>query len=348
MQKHLIYCFIGSALLIQACKNQPHNEAKNAEAQIPVRLLSLQQSATAQPIYATGRFTTDDETLLAFKTGGIVQSIAVNEGDPVRKGQLLATLNLTEIDAQVQQATLALDKAQRDYQRVAALYRDSVATLEQMQNTKTALDIAKQQVDAARFNKSYSEIRASQNGYVLRKLANVGQVVSPGVPVVQVNGAAASDWLLKVSVSDQQWSAIRKGDAATVTTDVAPNQPLAASVFRKSEGIDPATGTFSISLRLAAKPTTGVAAGLFGKATIQPTQKTASWNIPYDAVLDADSGAGYVFVTNDQKTARRVKVLIAGITPNSVLVTDGLQDAQALIISGSAYLNDQSPIKVIR
>ncbi|MFX4370069.1 hypothetical protein ABTA37_20270, partial [Acinetobacter baumannii] len=77
---------------------------------------------------------------------------------------LIATLNLTEINAQVQQAEIAYEKALRDYKRVTNLYKDSVANLEQMQNAKTALDVAQQQVTAANFNKNYSEIKALTDG----------------------------------------------------------------------------------------------------------------------------------------------------------------------------------------
>lgn len=348
MQKIFYAVWLGSTIFLQACGGKKTEIAKANSETIPVRVVSLQQESVSQSVTASGQFTTDDEAYLAFKTGGVIQRIFVNEGDPVKKGQLLATLYLTEINAQVQQAALGLEKAQRDYNRVSALYKDSVATLEQMQNAKTALDIAKQQVSAANFNQNYSEIRATESGYVLRKLASEGQVAGPGTPVLQVNGAGNKDWLLKVSVSDRQWNAIRKGDRANVATDAAPGQRLEAEVLRKSEGVDPVTGTFSVSLRLKQKPSGSIAAGLFGKAVIQPSEQVESWSIPYDAVLDGDAGTGYVFITNDNKTAEKVRITIASITENSVLVSAGLENARALIVSGNAYLNDKSPITITR
>jgi multidrug efflux pump subunit AcrA (membrane-fusion protein) len=102
----------------------------------------------------------------------------VKEGDAIKKGQVLAVLDLTEINAQVTQATLAFEKAERDYKRLSNLYRDSVVTLEQFQNAGTGLDIAREQLTAARFNRTFSEIRASENGYILRKFVNEGQVIT--------------------------------------------------------------------------------------------------------------------------------------------------------------------------
>ena len=335
---------LGFLLLAGACNNKETKRAKIQSDTIPVQVMALSQEATTQPVYASGQFTTDDETNLSFKNGGIISRIYVQEGDAVRKGQLIASLHLTEINAQVSQSDLALQKAQRDFERARSLYKDSVATLEQMQNAQTALDIAHQQQNAAKFNQGYSEIRATTDGYVLRKYANEGQVVGPGTPVVMINGAGKGSWLLKAGVSDQQWAAIQVGDKAVVETDALPGTTIHAVVFKKPEGID-ASGTFVIQLKLQDQPKT-LASGLFGKATITPSHAVHAWRIPYDALLDGDQHEGYVFITNDNKTATKIKVKLGSVENHAVLVTGGLENAQSLIISGNAYLDDKSPITI--
>ena len=79
----------------------------------------------------------------SFKTGGVIAKTMVSEGQNVKKGQLLARLNLAEIDAQLSQANEAANKAERDLTRARRLLADSVATLEQVQNASTALEVAK-------------------------------------------------------------------------------------------------------------------------------------------------------------------------------------------------------------
>src|SRR5215210_6140895 len=85
-----------------------------ANAPIPVEVVPLRKIALNQPITTSGQFFTDDEATLSFKTGGVVARVLVKEGDPIRKGQLLAVLDLTEIQAQVNQARLGSEKAGRD------------------------------------------------------------------------------------------------------------------------------------------------------------------------------------------------------------------------------------------
>lgn len=336
------------AWIMSSCSgsNEKTETVARVSEVVPVRIVTLTQQELQPVIQTSGVFTTDDETLLAFKTGGIINNMYVKEGDAIRKGQLLATLNLTEIEAQVAQARLSFEKAKRDFTRVENLYRDSVATLEQFQNARTGMEVAARQLEAANFNRSYSEIRAVNNGYVLRKMANEGQVIAPGATVFQTNGAGRGTWMLKTGVSDREWSMITVGDRATVKTDALPGKLFEAIVTRKSEGTDAMNGSFTVEVALK-NPGNGLASGLFGKATIQGSRKQQVWKIPYAALLDGDAQSGYVFATEDGKTAHKVTVVVGNIEKDQVTIMAGLENVKTLIISGSAYLKDGSQIKVI-
>jgi len=349
--KHITLLLTLPVLLLAACTHEKPAATKAADDRVPVKILALQQPGAMQSIEASGQFTTDDDVMLSFKIGGIIDRIYVKEGDAVRQGQLLAVLKLTEIDAQVQQAALAFDKAQRDHARVTNLYKDSVATLEQLQNAKTALDVAKQQLDAAKFNRSYAEIRATKDGYILHKMANEGQLVSPGVAVLQANGARSSAWTLKVGLSDKQWAAIDMNDKASIHCDALGSETINGEVTHKSQGVDPATGSLTADIRLLGKTPAAIAAGMYGKAQISTHNDDATgkmWQVPYEALLDADGSMGYVFVANADSTASKVKITIQGMDKNTVLVSDGLQNVQNIIVAGSAYLTDKSKIRIVQ
>ncbi|MBS0029172.1 efflux RND transporter periplasmic adaptor subunit [Chitinophaga sp. 22321] len=337
------------SLLLFSCGSKPATTAIVSDT-IPVKIMPLQKQGTAFTINASGQFTTDDEVYLSFKTNGIISNILVKEGDPVRKGQLLATLNLTEIDAQVQKDQLAFEKAQRDYQRIVRLHNDSVATQEQLENAKTTMDQARQQLSTTQFNRSYSAIHATQDGYVLHKLVSSGQMVNAGTPVLQTNGASSAHWLLRVGVSDREWAQVKNGDKATIEISGVPGDSLTGMVTRKSEGIDAQSGTFLIDVQLTGSKPAAIAAGMFGRCHINAGAVTGStaWSIPYAALLDGNGSSGFVFVTNDNKIAQRIPVTIAGMEKENVLISNGMEQAKALIISGSAYLKDQSPIRIIQ
>jgi len=344
---NLVSKLVVTVILLSACGTKSSNTGiSKGNDPIPVSVMELHKEMRSEPVHTSGQFTTDDETFLSFKTGGVISTIMVKEGESIKKGQLLATLDLSEINALVQQATLGFEKATRDYNRAKNLQKDSVATVEQMQNAKTALDIASQQLNTAKFNQKYSEIRAVNNGFILKKFVNPGQVIGPGIPVFQTNGAGTSNWILKVGISDKQWARIKLGDKATITTDAIPSKELNAIVSNKSEGADPMSGAFSIELKLTDNIPVGLAAGLFGKANIYPSQMSEVWSIPYSSLLDGNANTGYVFVTDDNKTARKIPVNIETIEKDQVLINGGLENSSHLIVGGSAYLSDNSVITI--
>lgn len=338
------FLIVLSGLLFACGKSESTPKPSTKGESIPVKVIELKQGSFSSSISASGNFTTNDETLLSFKVGGIVSKILVQEGDPVKKGQILATLDLTEVQAGLNQSKIAYEKALRDHERAGRLYRDSVATLEQFQNSKTALDIAEQQVNTAEFNLSYSQIRANQNGFVLRKFVNAGQQVASGAPVLQINGANQGNWMLKATVNDQNWSLISISDQAVIFPSNSDSIP--GRVIRKSQAADPVTGAYWVEVSPEKSEGLNLASGMFGKVLILPSQKTEGWQIPYEAILDAQGNEGYVFVTDDEKVSKKIKVRLGKISTNSVQVLSGLENHKMLIVSGSAYLTDGSTIQI--
>lgn len=345
----ILKILIPTLLLISlsGCGDGEKNSPLSDKDTIPVQTIQLKKEEVQRSVATSGKFTTDDEALLSFKTGGIIRKIFVREGDAIRKGQILASLDLDEMESMVDQAKTAYDKALRDYKRAGNLYRDSVATLEQYEDSKTALDLAAKQLKIAEFNLKHSEIRAPESGFILKKLANEGEITGPGIPVLMTNGAGKGNWFLKVSVSDREWAVVKEGDRAEIELDAYPGKTFNARVAKRSEGVDPFTGTLTVDLKPESIAGSKLASGLFGKAKIFPKEKISTWVIPYEALLDGDGNTGFVFITNDGRSVKKVKVEIAGLTDGSVLVSEGLEDADRLIISGSAYLEEHSVIKII-
>jgi RND family efflux transporter MFP subunit len=331
-----------------ACGTRAGEPKKQTETEsIPVRVAEIGRDARLGQIQASGSLSTEDEARLSFKVGGIIERIYVREGEKIKKGQLLATLKATEISAQVSQVQLSLEKAQRDYERVLNLYRDSVATLEQLQNAKTGLEIARQGLRAAGFNQQYAKIYATADGFVVRKLKNEGELAEPGNPLLLTRAVnARSGWILTVGLSDRDWAQVSIGDAATVRFDAFPGKTFTGRVHRKSLAADPASGVFETQLRVDLGPEQP-AVGIFGKASIEAGRPVEGFSIPYDALLEANGKTGFVFVTNDGKTVKRVPVTIASINQQVVMLSGGLEGYRQVVIAGSPYLTDQSSIRVI-
>ncbi len=340
----LAFCLIGIS-----CKtNNKEADSLYAGEVIPVKVAVIRFGETNNEVVATGLLTTENEARLSFKIGGVIEKIFVNEGEFIHKGQVLATLKTAEINSQVEQAKLGFIKAKRDYDRATNLYKDSVATLEQLQNAKTALDIAEQSVDQVSFNSKFASIVAPADGFVTKKNSNAGEVVGPGAPVLAVNESnSKSNWLLKVGVSDKDWAGIRPGQKSIVELDAFRGMKFDASVYRKSQAPDATSGSFQVDLKIRfnkEKP----AVGMFGKATILSGVAGKSIIIPYDALIEADGKSAFVFVPSDSNKVKRVPVTIESFDNNSVVIQSGLDSVREVIVSNSAFLNESSTIAIIR
>lgn len=340
---------IATIVVLASCSEKKPAAANNGMATeiIPVKLLPIAGDTSDNVINVSGSLSTEQVANLSFKIGGIIETVTVREGDKVKKGQLLATLKAAEISAQVQQAQLAYDKAKRDYERAKNLYADSVATLEQMQNAKTGLDIAQQSLQQVSFNQQYSKIYAPADGFVTQKRLNVGELASSGTTVISMNvSSGSSKWVLKAGLSDADWSAIENGNKAQVSIDAFPAKHFPAVVTKKSLAADAISGSFIIELQVDFK-SEQPAAGMFGTASIIPSKPSVGFSIPYDALLEANGKKGFVFVSDDKKSVKKVEVTIADINNNTVSITDGLQGHKYIVTSGSPYLNDSSLITIL-
>ncbi|MDQ0595047.1 RND family efflux transporter MFP subunit [Chryseobacterium ginsenosidimutans] len=314
---------------------------------IPVKTATVGSLALAGNISASGLVTTENETTYSFKIGGVVSGVFVQEGQFFRKGQLLATLDETEIRAGLSQSDLNVQKNERDYKRASNLYKDSVYTLEQVQNTRTGLDIARKQKDAVAFNVRYAKIYATADGFVSQKVANKGEIVGPGSPVLFINETSHNNnYLLKVGLTDTEWASAKIGQKAVVTLDGYPDKKFDAFVFRKSQSSDLSLGSFQVELKLTmndSKP----AVGMFGKAEIKTDHSEDFLVIPYNSLIEADGNKAFVFVVENNKVRKR-PITIEKFENDKVFIKDGLQKTDKIVISNSAYLNEQSAIKIIK
>ena len=349
MKKIQLLSLAAAILVLFSCKeeNKTHNPLAEADV-IPVKISSVSALGLPKKINATGLVSTENEAKYSFKIGGVIDHIFVGEGQFFRKGQLLATLNSTEISAGLMQSNLSVEKAQREYQRAVNLYKDSVYTLEQLQNTKTALDIAHKTKDAVAFNAHYSKIYAASDGFVTQKVASEGEVIGPGMPVLAINETHQNNnYLLKVGVTDREWAIINLGQTATVTLDGYADKKIEAFVFRKSQAADQSLGSFQIELKLKLtdiKP----AVGMFGKAEISANQDENVNVIPYGSLVEADGDKAFVFTPDGANKVRKIPVTISRFDNQQVYLKDGLVGVKEIVISNSAYLNEKSTIKIIR
>ena len=334
--------------MLSACHQQTvSTKIQDHKETIPVKTLKLQSSESSYLIQGTGIINSDEQTKCAFKIGGVIERIFVNEGDYFKKGTLLAKLKIDEIDSGVSQAQLSVSKAERDLKRIQNLYRDSVTTLEQVQNAQTLLEVAQKQLKAIEFNRDYANIYAGFDGFVAKKLANEGEIIGDGMPVLIINKAHTSSWIITVGISDKDWANIQLNNRAKIKIDAYPDIEFEGYVSRKLLVAQPNSGSFTIEIKLRPK-NHQLALGMFGKAVIETDNKEQFVSIPYDAVIEAHGNSAFVFVPLPNGKVRKQPIQIVSFDDNKVNVGSGLEDIDEIIINNSAFLNENSNVTIIQ
>src|SRR4030066_436773 len=213
MMKRAIKYGLFFLLLLGSCRNETIKTGKDEATR--VRVLKIPPEDVSISIHSSGILASQEEIKLSFKTGGIVAAIEVKEGDNLKKGEVMAALNLSEINANVNLAQNGYDKALRDWTRAESLYSDTVATLEQFQNATTALNVAKSNLEIAKFNLLHSTIKAPADGIVLKQLVKENELIGSGYPVF-LFGTKGKFWKVKTGLADRDVIRINPGDSAVV------------------------------------------------------------------------------------------------------------------------------------
>jgi len=333
--------FLAGLVILAACGVSDPKEA--AEPVVVVETIRITDTIIVIAVRTAGKLGSKSESKLSFKTGGIIQKIMVDEGQSVRKDQLLAQLNLEEINSRVNQAELALKKTERDYGRAGNLYRDSVATLEQFENAGTALEIARSNASIANFNLQYSTIRAPAHGKILKRIAESNEIIAPGHPVF-LFASTGSDWVVRANLTDRDIVRVRMRDSAHVRFDAYPGEIFTGVISEIGTSADPYTGTYEVEVRMTRRPEKLVS-GFIAKVDIYPAALEKHVVIPVESLIYGTGLTAYVLVMKDQQPERR-KILIRAVTDQGIVVGEGLSPGEELIVEGAEYIKPGSRIQV--
>jgi multidrug efflux system membrane fusion protein len=323
---------------------------------IPVRIAPVQRERVARPVRASGRIGYAAETRLSFKVGGVIHQLLVDDGDRVRRGQVLARLDPREIDAQLSSAESSRVKAERDLARARVLRSEDVVPGEVLENATTAAEVARANAQAARFNRRFSEIRAPADGVVLSRLVEVGEVVGPGTPILMVGAgdaarsgsAAGAARVVRIGVADRDVVRLEVGDPAVIHLDALPGRTLTGAVDEIAPAATPTTGSFEVTVRITGTSSAAaLASGIVARVDITPRAAEPVVTVPLAALVDADGARGRVFALSaDRKHVSPRAVDIAFLTGDRVALAAGLDDIAQVVSDGAAYLDEHSLVAV--
>lgn len=354
------YLIIFSALLLAACSGKSEEE----EQIRPVFYQQVAKQSLSEVRSYAGISQPNNEAKLSFRVGGNIEKIAVELGDKLKSGQVIAQLDNTDYTINYNKAVMAqknsqvqLIAAKSAYQRVENLYANNNISLSDFEKAKAQYEsamamasTADAQVEAAQNQLSYTQLRAPYDGVVTALMADENEMAGAGQPIAVFSSTANIE--VRSAVPENVIGSINRGQEVTVTFGNFPNQLFNGTVSELSTGTAKSS-TYAVIVKLTGD-VGELLPGMTGTVNI-PLMSTHSNDhtmiVPTDAVShDANGDFVYIVLKTDQAgiyVATRRDIATAELTPLGYPVTEGLSEGEIVITAGLSALYDGRKVKLL-
>jgi HlyD family secretion protein len=279
---------------------------------------------------------------------GRVAAIYVEAGDHVKRGQVLARLNVSVLEPQVanleaalEQARAEADLAEAEYRRAQAVGASGALSAEETQRRKSAtltaaakVKVAAAQLAEAQARLARAAVRAPADGIILTRNVEVGQTATPGGEAL-FRLSEGGEVELRGQVAEQDLPLLKVGQSVNVRL---------TGITRVYEGhvrllgavIDPQTRLGQVRVSLVPDP--NLRPGAFARADVTVSNADRAV-LPQTAVLTDDKGS-YVLIVNAQHKVERRAVRVSGIVQNGVTIADGVSSKDQVVATAGAFLQE--------
>jgi membrane fusion protein (multidrug efflux system) len=196
----------------------------------------------------------DQEVNVACQVMGVIETIHVDRGSSVVKGQPLATLRMGEFDAEVRQTKENMELAKVQLDRVQALSAGNIMSKADLDEKRAQFAVAKAAWEKSKAIREYAVIRAPFAGVVSEKYVRVGQKVIDVAKEPLFKITAPEPLLARIYVKEQDLLKVHKGDKVEVVPDNFPKSRTTGVVQFISPSVDPGSGTFQVVVQVRRDP----------------------------------------------------------------------------------------------
>ena len=327
-----------SAGLLASCSSSSSSKATEEQSADTVRLVEV-APAEMRALNLSEEFTAQLEAKvvnnIAAQAGGRLKQLLVKVGDRVGAGQAVARMEAT----QAAQAQIQLADAKTNFARMDELYKVGGVSKAQWEQAKSAVDQAKLAYGNAAEN---TVLRSPISGFVTAKNYDNGDMTSPQLPVVVIQQIAPVKAV--IGVSEQYYSYLKKGAAATLSVDALGEETFSGVVTNIFPTLDPVTHTVSTEIEVANKDLK-LRPGMYARVHLDFGTKEAL-TVPDKAIVrQAGSGARYVYVFSGGKAVYRA-VELGQQQGDLYEVVSGLNAGDQVITSAPSNLKNGLSVKL--
>ena len=360
-----IILILAVAAFVYGCGNG--EAVVKPEAVRPVRVFTANGKAQLDSRTYPGKVKASKEASLAFRLSGQVVELKVNEGDAVRKGQLIAMLDqrdyraaVADYEAQLIGARSTLREAKLNIERNTQLLKERIISQSSYDTAQSNYETSRarvlsleQTLRRAKLNLQYTELIAPFNGVIAKKYISNHEFVQAKEPIIDLEDLSALD--IVVDMPENMWVRAFSEGAREKTRNVARFESLPGKTFplRLKEyqtNADPGTQTYKVTLTIDDAEGSGVYPGMTAEISgeLQEIVADKSVSVPFHAIAGEAQGEKYVWILNGNDTVSKREVEIGRISDvGMALVTAGLKPGETLVSAGVNYLHEGQKVKVL-
>ena len=356
--KKIITILTISSLLLVACGKE-NKEALVNEPAIAVKVSGISENNNSPFVTASGKIEAENSANLSTRMMGFVTKIHVQVGQKVNAGQLLVSINNSDlqakkaqVDASILQATAGYNNAKKDYDRFVNLFKQQSASQKELDDMTARYEMAKAGLEGAKQMRneviaqfSYSNITAPFSGVVTNTFVKEGDMANPGMPLVSVEGASRLQ--VTAMVSENDIATIKKGMAVNVLVK-SSNKNVNGKVSEVSSSATNTGGQYLVKINLD-KTDASILSGMFVNVQFPVANKVETKSnemvlIPETALVKQGQLSGiYTVGTGNVAILRWLR--IGKTFGNQVEVLSGLSATENYIVSADGKL--YNGVKVI-
>ncbi|HIJ89647.1 MAG TPA: efflux RND transporter periplasmic adaptor subunit [Deltaproteobacteria bacterium] len=344
MSHKLLFPTLLVCLLLGAagCKEPAHDGAdKSPLPTTEVRVITVTDQAAQQQNEVTGAVEAVQRATIAAKLTGSIEELPVTLGSVVKKGALLAKISAGEITARLSQAETQLAQTQRNFEREKRLLEKDASTRETVKSMEDAYRVAEAGVREARTMLGYTMITAPFTGIISQKIANAGDLATPGMPLLILENTEQ----LQVVAAAPETSAlkIKRGDALLVNIPAAEFSQ-AGTVTEISPAADTASRTTLVKIRI--DNSAALRPGQYARVALPGAAGVNTIMVPETALFRFGQ-MERIFVTQNG-TAQLRLVRSGEHRDGQVEILAGLNGGEQVIVQGGERLVDGQSVRIVQ
>ncbi|WP_081736023.1 efflux RND transporter periplasmic adaptor subunit [Saccharicrinis fermentans] len=296
-------------------------------------------------IEVTGKVKADENTIISPEGAGKITQLLVEEGDKVRKGQVLAYLNTDAIESQIMQAKAGVELAVTTYNRQKNLWDQHIGSEIEYLQAKSNKESQEQNLKALQAQLAMSTVKSQIEGIVDEVFQKKGEIAGPAIPFARI--VNIDDIYINAEVGESYLGQINKGDTTTVYFP-ALKKTVDATIFRSSMIINDISRTFRVRINL--KNTDHVIKPNLISVVKLKVYKAKDVLIVPSILVKQDFKGEFIFIAEvkDGKTwAKKQYVQSVFNSDNKSIIKEGLKDGDAIITQGYDQIVNGTEISIV-